>query len=321
MIPTLFSYAPSELHLIILPTELCNFRCLYCYESHQGENMNDATERALITFLHRQIDIRKTIWVSWFGGEPLLRKKQMLRISRAMQEKSLERPDLKYFSSITTNGYLLDRNTFQELLSAGIRDFQITLDGPQHLHDVMRPLACGSGSYDTILQNICTAQRTTEDFSMLLRIHYTPDNLKEILKYKRELMAMFGGDKRFKFFFRPLSRLGGENDSCIKLFSKEEVQRINELFTDVPKENLFTIPKEGEICYAARPNSFAVRPNGTLVKCTVSLEDPSNHVGSINQDGTLKIDDERMWPWISGFLNANAEEMRCPLKKMYKDLE
>ncbi|WP_081662946.1 radical SAM protein [Halodesulfovibrio aestuarii] len=313
--PTKYSYAPQDFHILILPTERCNFRCLYCYESHEGESMNREVEQNLINLLYRQIAIREKIWVSWFGGEPLLRKELLLRVSRAIQNKINENPAVTYAAGITTNGYLLDESTFLELLSVGVNDFQITLDGPKVLHDTMRPLAGGGGTHDVIMSNIRFAQSTTENFKILLRVHYTPENVDDILAYKNELVATFGGDERFSFFFRPVGRLGGENDSCIALFSPDELAEVRAKFVDLPKNQLFEETAES-ICYAARPNSFAVRPNGELVKCTVALDDPRNHVGCITKDGELSIDEKQMWPWISGFLNGDIIQRRCPLANM-----
>ena len=38
----------------------------------------------------------------------------------------------------------------------------------------------------------------------------------------------------------------------------------------------------GMVCYAARANSFVVRSNGQLNKCTVALDTDYNHVGVTN---------------------------------------
>ncbi|TOB10108.1 hypothetical protein, partial [Vibrio parahaemolyticus] len=52
----------------------------------------------------------------------------------------------------------------------------------------------------------------------------------------------------------------------------------------------YSIESSGRyICYASKANSFGIRANGQIVKCTVALEDERNMVGTINPDGTIDI--------------------------------
>ncbi|MCG8530708.1 MAG: radical SAM protein [Desulfovibrionales bacterium] len=297
----------------MLPTEKCNFRCLYCYESHEGEVMGKEVERALTALLSRQILLRKKILINWFGGEPLLRKGLIRRVSESVVEQVRNTPDVTYTGCMTTNGYLLDEQTFLELLALGINDFQITLDGPAPLHDTMRPLANGGKTFATIWKNLCFAKSCSEDFSVLIRVHYTPETIGQIYAFQKELVRTFGGDERFSFFFRPVSRLGGENDACITSFSSAQRQEITEILSARSGTQCCPIPEE-YICYAALPNSFGIRPNGELIKCTVALDDPRNHVGWLTSRGELDIDAQKMQPWISGLLNGDGKACRCPLQ-------
>lgn len=45
----------SVLHLIILPTEQCNFRCRYCYESFQRGKMEDSVVESILKFVRKNI--------------------------------------------------------------------------------------------------------------------------------------------------------------------------------------------------------------------------------------------------------------------------
>jgi uncharacterized protein len=67
------------------------------------------------------------------------------------------------------------------------------------------------------------------------------------------------------------------------------------------------------ICYAAKPNSLLIRANGRISKCTVALNDEFNHIGEIHQDGSLTIDNQKLYPWLRGFSTMNHKDLQCPL--------
>jgi uncharacterized protein len=69
----------------------------------------------------------------------------------------------------------------------------------------------------------------------------------------------------------------------------------------------------GEYCYAGFANSFVIRSDGTIAKCTVDFESPENKVGQINLDGSLSIDSEKFRRWIQPLLTGSDSEAKCPL--------
>ena len=62
----------SILRLIILPTEQCNYRCKYCYESFKKGKMPQDIQESVIKYVRKNIGRYSGLRVSWFGGEPLL---------------------------------------------------------------------------------------------------------------------------------------------------------------------------------------------------------------------------------------------------------
>ena len=62
------SLASDALHLMLLPTEACNFRCRYCYEDHAPERMSPELVGAVKAFLSRRATDLRWLYVSWFGG-------------------------------------------------------------------------------------------------------------------------------------------------------------------------------------------------------------------------------------------------------------
>jgi len=67
------------------------------------------------------------------------------------------------------------------------------------------------------------------------------------------------------------------------------------------------------VCYASYANSFVLRSDGTLGKCTVALSHPNNRVGRLLPDGTVEIQASKMTPWVRGLFSGGEEELRCPM--------
>jgi uncharacterized protein len=120
--------------LIILPTEKCNFRCSYCYEDFMIGKMKEPVIQGIERFMERRIPELSQFSISWFGGEPLMAKNIVLRIA-AHASRLCKQHGVSLDGGLTTNGYILDLDLFEELLSYNQRFFQITLDGWRDGHD------------------------------------------------------------------------------------------------------------------------------------------------------------------------------------------
>ena len=77
-------YKDNFMHIMILPTDACNFRCVYCYENAENSYMSEENEQALLKYFKKKIPKLSGLRISWFGGEPLVRKEQVLRITKTM---------------------------------------------------------------------------------------------------------------------------------------------------------------------------------------------------------------------------------------------
>ena len=123
----LASLDSTRLNLIILPTEKCNFRCFYCYEDFEIGKMVRPIIDSLKKLIESRFEDLEELEISWFGGEPLVAKEIIYEISDFVIDNGPSR--LNFFSNITTNGFLLDFNTFEELVKRKVKLFQISIDG------------------------------------------------------------------------------------------------------------------------------------------------------------------------------------------------
>lgn len=269
----------KELKLIILPTEQCNFRCSYCYETFSiGKMKAEVIEgvKNLITTCSQNL---KNLEISWFGGEPLLGYDIITDIMGHAKREIKEDSSLN--SNMTTNGYLLTPKRLKCLVALGIDHYQISFDGDKEEHDNLRLRADGKGTFNVLWDNIIGAHNTNLPFEITLRVHANRNNINSIEKFIARVKHDLNGDKRFKLWIRPLSQLGGSNDINLPVLEGQEGSwfggtgsSIQKLRRNAEETGLQLLESPGsEPCYAAKLNSFVIRSTGSISKCTVALYD------------------------------------------------
>lgn len=305
--------------LILFPTEQCNFRCTYCYEDFKLGRMSNGTVNGIKALIDQRISELKNLHLSWFGGEPLVAKDIVLEISSYAAKLAERHPSVNYFSSMTTNAYLLTPKVFTDLVSVGVNHFQITLDGPDVIHNQRRLRANGDGTFDRIWKHLSHMQESSLQFTVTLRVHFDVKSLEYMELFIEDLRNQFGKDIRFKIIFKPLEHLGVPKDHLIDVIpfkKREEVISIfNQKLYGSNKTNS-EINKDPYVCYAAKPNSLTIRADGSIGKCTVALSDPRNQIGYLQSDGTLKINNDRLTPWFKGYKNLDENILACPLQSL-----
>ncbi len=302
------SISPEMFHLILFPTEECNFRCVYCYEDFAVGNMKPWLVDAVKSLLQKKIPELKILDLSWFGGEPLVAKNLVFEIAEYANQLSQEH-GCKLMGEMTTNGFLLDVKTLTRLVNLKQRSFQISIDGAQEVHDTTRVTRNGKGSFARIWQRLSDAAKTDLDFHITLRVHLTALNVDSVKEFCELYEQELAGDERFRLFFKAIENLGGDNQQELVKLKPGELRKVaSELqnkYAPVNSEYKY-------ICYASKPNSLAIRANGNLNKCTVALQEDVNNIGKINPDGTIEVNNKKFATWINGFSTLDSWQMGCP---------
>lgn len=316
------AFNSSELELIILPTEQCNFRCTYCYEDFELGKMKPE----VIQGIKKLIEMRSTgldlLKLNWFGGEPLLAKKIILDVMKF--SKDLSSVTLfKIFSEMTTNGYLLDVNTARELIELGVSNYQISIDGDEAFHNKTRIKANGGGTFNKVWSNLISLKKSELDFTITIRLHLTPMNIQSIPSILRKIKNDLLVDSRFILFVKEIGNYGGKNSKSIDTLSNSDAMFVKSIIqgtmsTSKKKQDLY-------VCYAGKANSYVIRANGRINKCTVALNDNKNEVGQLNENGTLSLKQDKIKKWMVGFDDFNSSVLGCPagsvLKKENNEIE
>lgn len=154
--------------LILNVTERCNLRCKYClysglypYERTHSYKIMDAEimVRAIDYFLnHTQGPESKEI--SFYGGEPLMAW-ELIKEAIKHIKKRTSTENINFH--IDTNGTCFSDEILRFIIQNKIF-LQISIDGPQWLHDRYRNFDNEKGSFNIIMQNLQRIRELDEDY-------------------------------------------------------------------------------------------------------------------------------------------------------------
>jgi uncharacterized protein len=167
-------------HMIFEFTETCNLRCKYCaysghYENnriHSGNSMSYETAIDAVNFFINHSCSSETVTIGFYGGEPLTQFTLLERVVEYI--KQFEDRDIEI--RISSNGLLLSGKILDWLNKYNNIYVDITLNGPQNIHDNMRVDIKGDGSYSRIVENLIFIRDAYPEFYNK-RIHFLSNYL------------------------------------------------------------------------------------------------------------------------------------------------
>ena len=299
-------YGNDTLFVEILPTNDCNFRCSYCFERHTPNFIDMESETKIIRFLEQNIPKCKKFRLAWFGGEPLLCIDSVLRIS-SVANSICKNHRIPMYGEMSTNGYLLTVDIFEQLVSNRIVEYQICLDGPEECHNRTRPHKTNIDSYQRIYTNLVNIKNKSKykSFKLAIRCNITPSIEKYLDKYLATLSECFSHDPRFFVLFQCVRNWGGDcilpehivdNESRIY---KKWYAKASELGLCSKDINMFT-PFVG-YCRACRKNGYVINYDASIHKCSLAMDSKYSEIdqiGYIDLSGKIHIDDKKVARWL-----------------------
>lgn len=259
--------------LVVLNLD-CNFACAYCFEeavkSHL--NMSPDTAELLVDFIdHKLMDHRKNLKITFYGGEPLLSKTLIQNISQSIEEL-IKGKNGTYTFSLVTNGSLFTRKTAETLVPLGLKNVQITLDGPPDIHNRYRPFKSGKDSFDVLINNI---KETWDLVKISIGGNFDQSNFREfpklldILEKDNLTPEKISSVKFNPIIYQPGAVLQGRRYEMGCKTSDEpwalEVEA--PLREEILKRGYHT-PKPGLLCcMVENPGAFVVNYDGKIYKC------------------------------------------------------
>lgn len=296
-------FRTDQLHLTIAPTLDCNFRCDYCFEEHLKVQMSNRVQEALIEFVESKLQTCKALYVTWYGGEPLLPKAYPVveRLSAAFSELA-ERHGAVYSADLVTNGFFLDRPRMARLREIGVKKVQVTFDGPRESHDARRHLIGGRGTFDRILANL---KDTVDLAEFQVRVNVDARNAMSALDVVQTLVDE-GLGKKVRPYLAMVTHDGAACGNIVEFcYSSADFAAMEvEIYRAAAERNLplarYPFRLAGAFCTADRLNGFVIAPTGTIFKCWHEVTmSPENSVGSLldPQQPFQKRNDDRWLNW------------------------
>ena len=178
-------------------TENCNLRCISCkcwLDNTKGELTTQEWQSVL-----RQLPRLHILKANFTGGEPLIRADaiDLMAYASAAGIRHLH---------LNTNGIRLTSATLQRLLDAGVRSFNVSVDGPNSLlHDRIRGRL---GAFATTVEHLNHLVEQRERLGLKVRMNFTVmhdnvDSLPEIAllaqRLRVQLCLNLATDQTFLF--------------------------------------------------------------------------------------------------------------------------
>jgi uncharacterized protein len=184
--------------LVMNITNQCNLSCTYCYEFGQDKiatpqgkpkYMDIATAKASVDFLLKQSAGRKSIHITFFGGETLMNFPLLKEVVTYAKEKAAAEGRSVDFS-LTTNATLITP-TIIEFLNTNEIGVTVSMDGPPDLQDKRRVYKSGKGSYATVEPRIRALIAGHRTRAITARVTLT-DGVTDVIRIYRHLKDDLG---------------------------------------------------------------------------------------------------------------------------------
>ncbi len=238
------------------PTSACNMHCVGCWSGTYGRKYNMSFED-----MDKIITEGKELGVYLYmmtGGEPLVRKKDILRLAEKHNDVEL---------SLYTNSTLIDEEFCKEVVRLGNITFQLSIEGTPETNDARR----GEGHYDAVMKAMDLLKKHGILFGT--SICYTRANIEAVTN---EQFIRFLADKgaRFGFFFHYMPV--GNNAAPDLMPTMEQRRKMISTIRGYRKSDCdinfypMDFQNDGEYvggCIAGGRNYFHINSNGDAEPC------------------------------------------------------
>ena len=272
----------SALELLLV--EGCNLACRYCFESAvlrtrgRGRLMSNETIRRSIDLLFDYSAPKASLWITLFGGEPLINFEGVQFATEYLESKSAATGQ-KYGVGITTNGVLLTERIVDFLAAHKVRVL-LSVDGLAPTHDRYRVDRRGAGTFKRVVSALRTIKSRQPWVGVKMTVMPSEAcNLFANVRGLRDLGAnqfLIGHASGVQWPEEAISAYleqWGLLRDWYREHSRNDV-RINELDEISPRPPVFG-------CRAAR-SGIAVNANGEITGCSrIATLDGKSRIGKL----------------------------------------
>lgn len=268
-------------HLIVIPTQICNLNCSYCYAhlAHSRQIIKRETLQAVLTFLLSQKQERHKTISFIGGGEPLIAWDVIEWSILFLEEHKDPADSLDIF--LTTNGTLLTQERIDFILTHNIH-LEVSFDIIKGIQDKQRPFLNNSiSSYASVIKHLAELEEKSIPYK--IRTTITPESVP-LMQEMVEQLVVYKHAKKIQFepvsYETPLSL--DYYKSFLEYFWKaREFGRINHI--DISNSIIASIKSiRDQFC----TGEFCVTPDGKVVLCH-RASSPNDKLYALNYVGEV----------------------------------
>jgi uncharacterized protein len=316
------------LYEVIQPSAMCQLGCYYCGQKHNKDYVPEDLQDKMLARIRLKASTGqfKSLFIGWFGGEPLMALKQMRTLTPSLKAIAQEF-GLKYGAKIVTNGLSLKVGIFEELVrDMAIKEFEITLDGVAEYHDKHRYTKEGGKSFDLIFNNLVNILNKPDYEShkcqISIRCNVDENNVDGVSPLIK-MIADHGIHTKISHFYT-MNVYSWGNDAHKKALTKEEfAQRELEWAIEMLqygyKKVKFLPQRKKQVCFTVSKNSEMYDAYGNIFDCSETsyvpvYENTEYKLGTLSNDyDNLALKRSQLFNWNDTLL---TDKFPCHTCKM-----
>lgn len=285
------AFNSREHFMMVYPTQDCNLKCWYCYESHVPNSfMSKEVQDRIVRQIEKRVELNEfdSFKVAFFGGEPMLGFEEIAYPLAKRLKKVVTDAGKSFQTFFVTNATLIGSKEI-DMLKELNPYFQITLDGNRKKHNIVR-----------IRKN--DTKPTYED--IIEAIKGIVDGIFNIGNYKQPIITV-----RINFDNNTLVHLSeliadlGDIDRSAIMIHLERVWQTKDSVNDeqrmLLRKTIHSLISQGFYvshgcfgnkrvsCPAESVNYFIVNYDGSLYRCNGRTLIPEQKEGELSQDGNI----------------------------------
>ena len=245
-------------------TRACNLRCKHCL-NNSGEIINNQLTTEEIFNLIKKLAMAGIQEIRFTGGEPLVHKDIYRMIELAT--------NLGIYTSIGTNGTLIDKKVAKKLKDVGLKKAVVSLDGTRKKHDEIR----GKGNYDKTILSIKYLQE--QGIQIKINSVIMRSNIEDVIILAKKLNKM-----KIDVFIRRFIESGRGEKLENNVLSRQDYDYVREKLSyelkkepyvrghyirlsDESSNNRIELPFEIRKGCKAGQRAIVITPNGDIHFC------------------------------------------------------
>lgn len=277
-------FSDNSSNIEFITTYNCNLNCNYCYAIRNRTTMSAEialkSSKFAIDFAKKRKSDRMVI--QFIGGEPLLNQNAIETIVEKIYSYK-KSANIEMTTQLTSNGILLNDSIIGKIRQLGPIKIQVTLDGPENIHNSRRGLRNGN-SFKLIFNNIIKLKNEIDD--LVIRINVDKENVKfcDQLLLELERNDLTSASLSIVPTFSHTEQCSHYESFCL---SREEmIEALNLLWQKAInlgfKPGFNPLPRF-LACGSISAGSIAIDPFGDIYKCAATYGDKNFCIGNIFQ--------------------------------------